>query len=100
MRSAISKSPEGHTNSKKIQKGGSKRVELDLDVFGKRSHSGQEGNIMLSWTITYLFLALIAAVLGFIGLAGTASHIAWILFIVFLIGSTVSLLTGRHGSVV
>ena len=55
---------------------------------------------MLSWTMTYLFLALIAAVLGFTGLAGTASQIAWILSIVFLVGSTVSLITERHGSVV
>jgi uncharacterized membrane protein YtjA (UPF0391 family) len=50
--------------------------------------------------MTFLILALIATVLGFTGLAGTASHIAWILSVVFLVGSTVSLITGRHGSVV
>ncbi len=100
MRSAISKSPEHHTNSKKTQKGGSLHVELDLDDFGKRSHYGKEGNVMLTWTMTFLILALIAAVLGFTGLAGTASQIAWILSVVFLVGSTVSLITERHGSVV
>ena len=35
---------------------------------------------MLNWAMTFLVLALIAAVLGFTGVAGTASHIAWILF--------------------
>ena len=69
-------------------------------MFGKRSHSGKKGNIMLSWTMTFLVLALIAAVLGFTGLAGTASHIAWILFVVFLVGSAISLLTGRRGPIV
>jgi uncharacterized membrane protein YtjA (UPF0391 family) len=84
----------------KTQKGGSQHIELDLDVFGKRSHSGKKGNIMSSWTMTFLILALIAVVLGVTGLAGTASHIAWILFIVFLVGSALSLLAGRRGSVV
>jgi uncharacterized membrane protein YtjA (UPF0391 family) len=98
MRPAISKSPGQHTNSKKAQKGGSQHVELDLDDFDKRSHYRKEGNIMLSWKITFLILALLAAVLGFTGVAGTASHIAWILFVVFLFGSAISVLTGRHGS--
>ena len=39
---------------------------------------------MLSWAITFLIIALIAAVLGFGGLAGTAVGIAKILFFVFL----------------
>jgi uncharacterized membrane protein YtjA (UPF0391 family) len=55
---------------------------------------------MFSWTLTFFILALIAAVLGFTGVAGSASQIAWIVFVVFLFGSAVSLLTGRHGSVV
>jgi uncharacterized membrane protein YtjA (UPF0391 family) len=71
-----------------------------LDVFGKRSHDEKKGNIMLSWTMTFLILALIAAALGFTGLAGTASHIAWILFVVFLVVSAINLITGRRGSVV
>lgn len=50
---------------------------------------------MLNWAMTFLVLALIAAVLGFTGLAGTASHIAWILFVVFLVMWLVSFFTGR-----
>jgi uncharacterized membrane protein YtjA (UPF0391 family) len=98
LESAISKPPDHHANSKKTQKRESHHVELDLDIFGNRSHYGEEGNIMLSWAMTFLTLALITAVLGFTGLAGTASHIAWILFVVFLFGSAVSLITGRRGS--
>ena len=50
---------------------------------------------MLSWSITFLVIALIAGVLGFTGIAGTATQIAWILFVVFLILFVVSLITGR-----
>ena len=40
---------------------------------------------MLSYAITFLIIALIAAVLGFGGIAGTAIGIAKILFFVFLV---------------
>ena len=40
---------------------------------------------MLSWSITFLVIGLIARVLGLGGIAGTATHIAWILFVVFLV---------------
>ena len=36
---------------------------------------------MLSWAITFLIIAIIAAVLGFGGIAGTATGIAKILFV-------------------
>jgi len=98
LESAISKPPERRAYGQKTQKRKSHHVELDLDIFGKHSHYGEEGHMMLSWAMTFLTLALIAAVLGFTGLAGTASHIAWILFVVFLFGSAVSLITGRRGS--
>ena len=39
---------------------------------------------MLSWAITFLIIAIIAAVLGFGGIAGTAVGIAKLLFFVFL----------------
>lgn len=51
---------------------------------------------MLSWTITFLVIALIAAVLGFGVIAGTAAAIAKILFFVFVILFLVSLITGRR----
>jgi uncharacterized membrane protein YtjA (UPF0391 family) len=54
---------------------------------------------MLRWTLIFLVVALIAALLGFGNLAGDASEIARILFFVFLVltlvGLLYSLLTGR-----
>jgi uncharacterized membrane protein YtjA (UPF0391 family) len=50
---------------------------------------------MLHWSITFLVIGLIAAVLGFTGIAGAATQIAWILFVVFLILFLVSLFMGR-----
>jgi uncharacterized membrane protein YtjA (UPF0391 family) len=50
---------------------------------------------MLSWAITFLVIALIAAALGFGGIAGTAAGFAKILFFVFLIMFVVSLIMGR-----
>lgn len=40
---------------------------------------------MLHWAISFLVLALIAAVLGFGGIAAISVEIAQILFVVFLI---------------
>ena len=51
---------------------------------------------MLSWAITFLIIALIAAVLGFGGLAGTAVGIAKILFAVFIILFLIALIMGRR----
>ncbi|WP_395671568.1 DUF1328 domain-containing protein [Phenylobacterium sp.] len=39
---------------------------------------------MLGWAVTFLVVALIAAVLGFTSIAGAAMGIAKILFFVFL----------------
>jgi len=54
---------------------------------------------MLSWAITFLVVALIAAELGFGGIAGTAIEIAKIIFfvaiILFLITAVMSLVRGR-----
>ncbi len=46
---------------------------------------------MLNWAVTFLVIALIAALLGFTSVAGTAIGIAKILFFVFLILFVVSL---------
>jgi uncharacterized membrane protein YtjA (UPF0391 family) len=57
---------------------------------------------MLNWAVTFLVIALIAALLGFTSIAGTAMGIATILFYVFLILFLVSLVThlfrGRGGA--
>jgi uncharacterized membrane protein YtjA (UPF0391 family) len=49
---------------------------------------------MLSWSITFLIIGLIAGVLGLSGIAGAATQIAWILFVVFLILFVVSFIMG------
>lgn len=49
---------------------------------------------MLGWTVTFLIIALIAAVFGFGGVAVAAAGIARILFFIFLILFVASLLGG------
>jgi uncharacterized membrane protein YtjA (UPF0391 family) len=51
-----------------------------------------ERNLMLSWALTFLIIALIAAVLGFGGIAGSAAWIAQVLFGIFIILFLVSFL--------
>lgn len=54
---------------------------------------------MLGWALTFLVVALIAAVLGFGGIAGAAVEIAKIIFFVaivlFLIAAVIGLVRGR-----
>jgi uncharacterized membrane protein YtjA (UPF0391 family) len=54
---------------------------------------------MLGWALTFLIIALIAAVLGFGGIAGLSVEIAKIIFVVaiilFLISAIFGLLRGR-----
>lgn len=54
---------------------------------------------MIGWALTFLVVALIAAVLGFGGIAGTAVEIAKLIFFVaivlFAISAVVGLLRGR-----
>lgn len=51
---------------------------------------------MLSWTLTFFIIALIAAFLGFGGIAAGAASIAKVLFFVFLALFIFSLITGRR----
>ena len=55
------------------------------------THTHEE-NIMLSWAITFLVIALIAGVLGFGGIMSTSAGIAKILFVIFLILFIVSMI--------
>jgi uncharacterized membrane protein YtjA (UPF0391 family) len=54
---------------------------------------------MFGWAITFLVIALIAAVLGFGGIAGVAIELAKIVFFVaivlFLISAVIGLVRGR-----
>jgi uncharacterized membrane protein YtjA (UPF0391 family) len=58
---------------------------------------------MLGWALTFLIIALIAAVLGFGGIAGFAVEIAKIIFFVaivlFVISAVVGLLRGPSSTV-
>jgi uncharacterized membrane protein YtjA (UPF0391 family) len=49
---------------------------------------------MLSWSITFFIVALIAAVFGFGNIAEGATSIAKVLFFIFLILFVLSLVTG------
>lgn len=49
---------------------------------------------MLNWALTFLLVALLAAVLGFTGIAVAAAGIGKLLFIVFLVLSLASLVVG------
>ncbi|MCG5237768.1 DUF1328 domain-containing protein [Xanthobacter oligotrophicus] len=49
---------------------------------------------MLSWAVTFLVVALIAAVLGFGGIAGTAIEIAKIIFFVAIVLFLISAVMG------
>ena len=51
---------------------------------------------MLSWALTFLILALVAALLGFGFIAGTSFMIARVLFFVFLVLLLISLIRGRR----
>lgn len=51
---------------------------------------------MIGWALTFLIIALVAAVLGFTGIAGMATNIAWILFVVGLILAIVLAIAGRR----
>jgi uncharacterized membrane protein YtjA (UPF0391 family) len=49
---------------------------------------------MLSWALTFLVVALLAAVFGFTGIALAAAGVAKILFYLFLVLFLVSLIAG------
>lgn len=51
---------------------------------------------MIGWALTFLVVAIVAAVLGFTGIAGLATNIAWILFVVGLILAIVFAVIGRR----
>lgn len=51
---------------------------------------------MLRWTITFLIVAIIAALFGFVGVAGVAIDFAKILFFIFLALFIISLVFGRR----
>jgi uncharacterized membrane protein YtjA (UPF0391 family) len=59
----------------------------------------RKGTVMLGWAVTFLIIALVAAVLGFGGIAGVAIEAAKLVFVVaiilFAIAAVVGLVRGR-----
>ena len=51
---------------------------------------------MLRWTITFLIVAIIAAVFGFGNIAAGAAGIAKVLFFIFIVLFLLSLIGGRR----
>lgn len=51
---------------------------------------------MISWAVTFLVIALIAAVLGFTGIAGTAVNLAWIFAVIGIVLAIVFAVMGRR----
>lgn len=51
---------------------------------------------MISWAVTFLVIALIAALLGFSGIAGTAVNLAWILAVIGIVLAIVFGVLGRR----
>lgn len=54
---------------------------------------------MISWAVTFLIIALVAALFGFSGIAGAATNIAWILFVVGLVLAVVMFIRGRSSAI-
>ncbi len=53
---------------------------------------------MLTWTLIFLVVSLIAGALGFGGVSSASAGVARVLFAIFLIGLVVSLILGAmHG---
>ncbi len=52
---------------------------------------------MLSWALTFLIVAIIAALFGFGGIAAAATDIARVLFFIFIVLFVVSLVFGLIG---
>jgi uncharacterized membrane protein YtjA (UPF0391 family) len=51
---------------------------------------------MIGWAVTFLIVALVAAVLGFTGIAGAAVNIAWILAVIGIVLAIIFMVIGRR----
>jgi uncharacterized membrane protein YtjA (UPF0391 family) len=65
---------------------------VTIDVF--RTSTVEENVIMFGWALTFLIVALIAAVLGFGGIAGFAVEIAQLIFYVAIVLLVISVVVG------
>jgi uncharacterized membrane protein YtjA (UPF0391 family) len=81
----------------------SRSQSRDLLLLRANGKPNQRGVTMLHWALTFLVIAIIAAIFGFGGIAATASSIAQILFVVFLalflVSAIVAMARGRPPAV-
>jgi uncharacterized membrane protein YtjA (UPF0391 family) len=81
---------------------GTRNIAFHPALFAGNS-TERRSNAMLGWALTFLIVALIAAVLGFGGIAGFAVEIAKIIFfvaiILFVISAIFGLMRGRSPTV-
>jgi uncharacterized membrane protein YtjA (UPF0391 family) len=68
-------------------------------IIGAEADPSSEVTTMIGWAITFLIVALVAAIFGFGGIAGAAVDIAKLIFFVaivlFAISAVIGLLRGR-----
>jgi uncharacterized membrane protein YtjA (UPF0391 family) len=75
------------------QKFGTTHANPDLQP----NHPAKEVRLMLGWAVTFLIIALIAAVLGFGGIAAASAGIAKLLFVLFLVMCVIFFFLGWRG---
>jgi uncharacterized membrane protein YtjA (UPF0391 family) len=51
---------------------------------------------MLSWSLTFFVIALIAALLGFGGVAGMSANIGWLFAVLAVVILVVGMVSGRR----
>jgi uncharacterized membrane protein YtjA (UPF0391 family) len=70
------------------------RMEHFAETDVLRAATVEENNTMFGWALTFLIVALIAAVFGFGGIAGFAVEIAQLIFYVAIILLVISVVMG------
>ena len=68
------------------------RVKRSLETRG--IFKARKEITMLNWAISFLIIAIVAAILGFGGIAATSVEMARILFVIFIVLFVVSLFVG------
>jgi len=69
-------------------------ARLSWHIIVSHDNYNQIFKAMLRWTLTFLVIALVAAIFGFTGIAAGAASIAKIIFYIFLVFFVISLITG------
>jgi uncharacterized membrane protein YtjA (UPF0391 family) len=66
-------------------------------ISGRYDFRAKGGEIMLGWAVTFLIIALVAAVFGFGGIAAASAGIAKVLFFLFLVMCVIFFIFGWRG---